>query len=340
MLEVVNNAEDEVKKNIYDKYDLEKYERVVEGNDEDILQKYNEMYKEIKAIVIKKNNAIKKGGSTIEKLQEIEAILESIKKETSTYGLNLIRNKEIQNTNQIIQCLNQLVDKILEKEVYMFNKKEEEFEQQKQQRKQEFEEKQNDINNMKYTFLINPVEVPKVDIGDDVELHKLNYSIDSLKKWSGKQNYNIIFDSKVQGDGKGVLEHIILNKRNLYFISFDDQNNIFGGYLKKSIKKMDSYVRDSKSFVFSLQRNGHVKNKKFPIIKNYEDYAFYMSSNINDCLYCFGGSDYSSDIYAWKIGYKYSFCDYNYYNYRGESYPLRDDTDYFTIKRFVVLEMI
>ncbi|KAL7718241.1 hypothetical protein QTN25_004537 [Entamoeba marina] len=85
MLEVVNNAEDEVKKNIYDKYDLEKYERVVEGNDEDILQKYNEMYKEIKAIVIKKNNAIKKGGSTIEKLQEIEAILESIKKETSTY---------------------------------------------------------------------------------------------------------------------------------------------------------------------------------------------------------------------------------------------------------------
>ncbi|KAL7721462.1 TLDc domain-containing protein [Entamoeba marina] len=97
------------------------------------------------------------------------------------------------------------------------------------------------------------IKVPKVDNDDGIEMTLLSSSIESLCKWSGKQHYNTIFDSKIDGDGKGIIEQRVMNKKNLYFISFDNENNVFGGYVSELINKkdeMEKFGRDSYSDIF------------------------------------------------------------------------------------------
>ncbi|KAL7720416.1 TLDc domain-containing protein [Entamoeba marina] len=168
--------------------------------------------------------------------------------------------------------------------------------------------------------------------------HPLTPSFNKLKEWSGKQNCSVLFDSNIDGYGKGVIEHKVMNKRNLYFISFDNQNNVFGGYVDTIISKTNCFTSDPNAFVFSLIRNGQVKNMNYNI-RN-QGHAFWLQSN-HDQLYVFGGCyDSSYDVNVWKIGYKSNYtckpCDYEY---NGEQQPLRDNTNNYIIKRILVLEM-
>ncbi|KAL7720471.1 TLDc domain-containing protein [Entamoeba marina] len=311
---------------------------------------------------------------------------------------NSIITKEMNNANTMIKCLNQLVDKILEKETTIFNKKEHKFgqqkqqqkkqkkqqiveqknqhrkqifeqknkkqktkqifeqqkqqskrkfKQQKQQRKQEFEEKINDIKNMKFNYH-NTEEgkqlqhIEEIKFENDNELKQLNNSIQSLIEWSGKQNYNVIFDSKIDGNGKGVLENKVMNKKNLYFISFDNHNNVFGGYVDTIINKT-GWIKDINAFVFSLIRKGKVKNKKYVLKQNFEEqYAFYLSPRTYEfCSYCFGKYGYMP-IYVKNKGIVSSWFNSYSYEYNGEQYPLVDDHHRTTFKmeRILVLEMV
>ncbi|KAL7721483.1 TLDc domain-containing protein [Entamoeba marina] len=89
---------------------------------------------------------------------------------------------------------------------------------------------------------------------NDNEMDIINNSMNILKQWSNKNTFNIIFDSRVDGDGwNNVLYNRVLNECNLYFISFDGDNNVYGGYLNTKIDKSTSgYISDRNSFVFSL----------------------------------------------------------------------------------------
>ncbi|KAL7715609.1 TLDc domain-containing protein [Entamoeba marina] len=317
MDEIINqfkSIENDVNQDVYEKYQLNQYEQIIEGNDENVLQQYKTWYEQLEKVVINKNNAIQQSNESI---NQIIGIIEYIKKLTDTNYLQSIVNKEMNNANIMINYLNQIVDKIREKETIQ-NKRE----------KQEFEEKKT-----------KEQYIEEIKFKKDIGLEQFNMSIQSLFEWSGKQNYNIIFDSDLDGDGKGVLENKVIHKRNLYFISFDNENNIFGGYVDTIINKTGR-ITDPNAFVFSLIKNGKMKNIKYNIKNNQQKNVFCLNSNYV-YLYLFGRYDGEGrDILTPKIGFNSEYiCKPVCYEYNGEQQPLRNNTRYYTMKRILVLEM-
>ncbi|KAL7720684.1 TLDc domain-containing protein [Entamoeba marina] len=261
--------------------------------------------------------------------------------------LNSISSIEMKNLNEIKDYGNKLVDKILEKETILFNKQQEELKQLQQQKILEFEEKKNELKGL----IFNKYEIEKQKESDndndmlnskeqqqllnDIEFNVIENSMSKLKEWCGKQKHNIIFDSLIDGDGSdNVLMNKVTNKSHLYFISFDTNNNVFGGYFRKSINVVDSYIEDRKSFVFSLLRNGVMKNLKY-LMHNDRSWSFRLYSGSN-WLYRFG----DGDIGAYKIGEASSYCSQNTYEYYNETKPFVDcGTNPFIIKRIVIMKM-
>ncbi|KAL7720408.1 TLDc domain-containing protein [Entamoeba marina] len=228
---------------------------------------------------------------------------------------------------------------MIDKETIIFNKNEDEFKRQANQRKHKFDEKLQNINQMKYQLddvrspILKELYPNDTKIQQDKEIVELIPSFNKLKEWSGKQKCSIIFDSKIDGDGgNNVLMNKVMNKQNLYFISFDNQNNVFGGYVDTIINKTGDWITDPNAFVFSLIRNGKMKNIKYEI-KN-SQYAFYSLSNDNQ-LYGIGGGH---DIGIWKIGDSNSYCNPHSYEYNGEQHPIVDKFN-FTTKRILVIQM-
>ncbi|KAL7719445.1 TLDc domain-containing protein [Entamoeba marina] len=164
-------------------------------------------------------------------------------------------------------------------------------------------------------------------------------SINILKQWSNKTNFNVIFDSDVDGDGSNnVLNKIVMNKSNLYFITLDENNNVFGGYINVKIIELDEFsgfISDDNAFIFSLIKDGKVKNTKYSIKS--DDFALYLHRNdLNDYLYDFG-----DDICVNRIGNSKSYCQCGLYDYYienpfiGSSHPI----NFFQTKRIIVIEM-
>ncbi|KAL7716463.1 TLDc domain-containing protein [Entamoeba marina] len=186
-------------------------------------------------------------------------------------------------------------------------------------------------------------------IVNDMEMNIINNSIDLLKQWSNKTIFNIIFDSDIDGDGsKNALHNTVFNKNNLYFIHFDGDNNIFGGYISSKIDKssesdndaVDACIRDENSFIFSLMRNGKVNNKRYFMKRNCEDEAFSLWVDDScDALYTFGW-----DIAIYSIGNCNSLffdCDYFRYDYKDDHTPLTDivNMERFEVQRILVIQM-
>ncbi|KAL7714422.1 TLDc domain-containing protein [Entamoeba marina] len=162
-----------------------------------------------------------------------------------------------------------------------------------------------------------------------------------MKEWSGKQHYNIIFDSKIDGDGSNnVLGNKVMNKKNLYFIHFDNRQNIYGGYVNELIGGYSKLINDPNSFVFSLKRNNQNTLKKYLIKQNQHHHAFSLCSNFK-VLYYFGYDDNNCrDITTFKVGDPHSYCLPYSYEYNGENKPLSDGTNNkFTVERILVIQM-
>ncbi|KAL7719960.1 TLDc domain-containing protein [Entamoeba marina] len=154
-----------------------------------------------------------------------------------------------------------------------------------------------------------------------------NSLIQSLKDWSNVDNYTIIYDSDINGDrSRENFLKAVLNKSNLYFITRDNKNNVFGGYLNVKAKEVDKYITDHDIFVFSLIRN----------TKNF-DHVFRLNSF--HYLYRFGGG-YGGDIMmSGLFGYA-SWCNPHSFEYNNEKDPLSvSDTHQFYADRYIVIEM-
>ncbi|KAL7720455.1 TLDc domain-containing protein [Entamoeba marina] len=381
VMKKINEVKEDIKEDINKKYNLEKYEQIIEGSDEDVLTQYETWYDQLEEVVINNTNVIKQKNELVQQLEELNKFIE----------------KEKENNDEIKVTLNSLVYKMIEKKTIIFNKKEEigkvkkeekqneynkenerlekekeellkKFNMEKEQlqkksdkRKQEFKEKLTELDNMKYSCDSNCYRKLS-QISNDENINFAS-SIDKLKKWSGKQHYNIIFDSKM--DDQQALEYKVFNKRNLYFISFDNENNVFGGYVNELINEKDDEITDPNAFVFSLIRNGTIKNMKYNIKKGVEKNAFYLFSNngcgpTNNYLFKFGsissGTIVKSGYYRGKycncldddghdisikcIGRNNSFsCNPVSYEYNGEQQPLRNNSKNYIIKRVLILEM-
>ncbi|KAL7717034.1 TLDc domain-containing protein [Entamoeba marina] len=161
--------------------------------------------------------------------------------------------------------------------------------------------------------------------------------INILKEWTNSKNYTVLFDSDIDGNGaQNSLKNIVFNKSNLYFITIDDTNNIYGGFLFKSIEKVNEFTSDENAFVFSLIRDGVTNNIKYSICKGNESHPFILWSH-RDFLYSFGAG---FDIRVWKIGSNKSSCLPFSFNYRKQRNPLVTIYPHqFEISRILVLEM-
>ncbi|BFU26007.1 trichohyalin, putative [Entamoeba histolytica] len=117
----------------------------------------------------------------------------------------------------------------------------------------------------------------------------------------------------------------------------DEEGNKFGGYVNSKIDEVESCITDQKSFLFSLESNGRIEEmKKFDIKE--QEYAFYLNSQTDDCLFSFG----YGDIVVFKENDKtLSYCQQDSFSYKGISNMIcgKQLPEHFIPKRIIVIEM-
>ncbi|KAL7722954.1 hypothetical protein QTN25_000540 [Entamoeba marina] len=345
----VNTTEVEQVKELLEKYDIVLKDDI---DEKDLILKYESFYGQLKEFIFNKK----------EEIVNVEVMINNLS--GLAYGSQFanILNKKKENTNQIIDCGNRIVERIREIETTIYNNR------------------IKDLNNMKVERLheLKQVKVQQqIDVNDN-EMNIIINSINLLKQWSNQNTYNIIFDSKIDGDGwtDNILHDRVFNRSNVYFITFDTNNNVFGCFITKKIDKSCSYkseerkkttyygitqthhdtllekffnkeeidkpieyIRDENAFVFSLIRDGKVKNTKY-LLKYYSNHSvFRLHTNDNRCrLY-----QLNTDINVNRIGDKMSWCQFSDYDYNEEQHPLIDipngTNNYFEAKRIIVMQM-
>ncbi|BFU21960.1 trichohyalin, putative [Entamoeba histolytica] len=163
--------------------------------------------------------------------------------------------------------------------------------------------------------------------------------IKQIEEWTEKRINNILFDSDIDNWNidTSVFDQRIWNKEDIIIIIEDSRGNKFGGYVNSKIDKVESYIYDSKSFLFSLESNGRIKGmKKFDI--KYPEYAFILHNKSDNCLFEFGLGGYS-DIHVYKENNKTkSYCIQDSFDYKGIENALCGKYR-FTPKRIIVIEM-
>ncbi|BFU25442.1 trichohyalin, putative [Entamoeba histolytica] len=109
--------------------------------------------------------------------------------------------------------------------------------------------------------------------------------IKQIEEWTERRINNILFDSDIDDWNRNtsVFDQRIMNKEHIIIIIKDEEGNKFGGYVNSKIDKVDGYIYDSKSFVFSLESKGRMKGmKKFDIEQ--PEYAFWLDNQTVNCL--------------------------------------------------------
>ncbi|BFU26198.1 trichohyalin, putative [Entamoeba histolytica] len=166
--------------------------------------------------------------------------------------------------------------------------------------------------------------------------------IKQIEELTERRINNILFDSYYDNWNKNtsVFDQRLMNKENIIIIIEDSDGNKFGGYVNSKIDEVGHYIKDSHSFLFSLESKGRMKRmKKFDIIE--QEYAFWLDNQSSDGLFSFGCGLIGNrcDIYVYKDNDKtLSFCKQNSFKYEGISKALCGK-ELFTTKRIIVIEM-
>ncbi|BFU22917.1 trichohyalin, putative [Entamoeba histolytica] len=162
--------------------------------------------------------------------------------------------------------------------------------------------------------------------------------IKQIEEWTERRINNILFDSYVDDWNKktSVFKQRIMNKKHVIIIIEDSEGNKFGGYVNEKIDKVDDYIYDSQSFLFSLESKGRMEGmKKFDIKQ--PQFAFRLFNQSDDWLFEFG--DRFGDIRVYKENNKTeSYCCQWSFDYKGIENALCGH-QFFTPKRIIVIEM-
>ncbi|KAL7712207.1 TLDc domain-containing protein [Entamoeba marina] len=302
-------AFDEFKKEVYEdvktKFNLEKYSQEVEGSDEDVMLQYETWYDQLSEVVINHDNRLKTMHELVHLIQQ-----------------------EDKNMDEVKLVLNRLIQKMIEKQNAINEAKLKEF----KTLKKSYDTKI--VETFPNSFTTLPL---------DELLPQLEVSFNYLKEWSNRNEFKVLFDSITDGDGSNnTLSDKVIGRSQVFFITFDDKLNVFGGYIENRITQFDSYVNDSSSFTFSLIRNGKLKNIRYLVKSDKREIAFYLCSN-SDSLYSFGRKySYSNegDIFINKIGTESSKCRQICFSYNGDQKPYVDkNSENFSVQRLLVIEM-
>ncbi|KAL7720415.1 hypothetical protein QTN25_002450 [Entamoeba marina] len=159
VIKKINDVKNDVNVDVKLKYNLDKYNKIVEGSDSDVLTQYETWYDQLAKVVINNNNTIQQSNEAKEQLNEL---VEFIINSKVNDNMDEIFNKEKKNNNLLKETLNSVVDKMIDKETIIFNKNEDELKRQANQRKHEFDEKLQNINQMKYQLDVVTIPIEKL----------------------------------------------------------------------------------------------------------------------------------------------------------------------------------
>ncbi|KAL7714044.1 TLDc domain-containing protein [Entamoeba marina] len=188
---------------------------------------------------------------------------------------------------------------------------------------------------IKSNKLISEIVSTKNNIKDKIFHEIMCELVKNIPKASNCLRCKVIFDSKNCIGCREELLKSIRNKRNLYFITIDDDRNVFGGYVHETIEDSDSEinVNDKNSFVFSLFINEIVKISTYPIKDSCSENAFtFYNKEEGDALYEFG-----EGFVVFTIGDQNSYLEEGYYAYDNENNTIREYGK-FAINRIIVIQ--
>ena len=166
--------------------------------------------------------------------------------------------------------------------------------------------------------------------------------IKQIEKWCELKLGEVLFDSDIDdwSTNKSTFPNKILNKSKIVFVIEDINKNKFGCYLNTNTGNIcDKWVMtDKKTFLFSLQSNGRIKEgmMKFEIRNTIFGIYIYSSSSID---WLFGiGSGCSIEVFKKHKKFS-SYCIQNLsFDFHGYDYALCGSKN-FSPTRFVVIQM-
>ena len=267
----------------------------------------------------------------LQNIESFEHKFNELKNQIDTLKNNYLNEKK-ECENKIYQFERKIVNKIDELEKNALKQHEEEMEKIKNQYKQ-----------MRNQYPLNS----KLN---DMMLE--NKEMKQIEEWTNKKYSEVIFDSdKDDWSENEPFKSRVLNKSNLIFLIEDFEGQKFGGYINAKIDKAlnkgngwenGSAIEDPNAFVFSLNSNGRLNGMMKFGIKD-KTKAFLLNDSNETWLFLIG-RDKGNDICIEKQPNKSkSYCANRNFNYEnnenaliGKVYP----NNYFTPKRFVVIQMI
>ncbi|KAL7718537.1 TLDc domain-containing protein [Entamoeba marina] len=157
--------------------------------------------------------------------------------------------------------------------------------------------------------------------------------LQNLQTWSGFDDFNLIYDSDLDGFSNAVFVQKVLNHPNLYFINIDDHMNVFGCFMKKGVTKPDHREQDNDHFIFSLCTNSLSSPKQSPP-KNgqrlgvclFEHHTLYSFGNASGCVFFNPNTKLSGS----DLGDTYEFLSNN---------DLIGNREFFQSERIIVVQM-
>ena len=339
----MNKLKEQSEGDVVKKYELDKQ---VEMTDEMKNMEYEELkaylekkYDQMNEIQVNKEIENKERNKCFESINKGIEAMDKLK--SMTENINDIEEYDSINMNNVNIMINRIVDMMIDNE------------------KKECQQRIEEINKLRKPTTTNEViEIKKGNVTKAYKMtsKKLNNrgnneyiynNIETLETWSGHQVNNVLYDSEKDDKDGTIFANKILKHQHLYFIVIDSDDNVFGHYNEGTISKTGIYVRDEKSFMFTLNNNNRCGIKKFQLKSNEFEHSVYVCNNTgNDYSYYYCGNGNSGYCAIGSIGQTNGsgICDMS------KSYEGINRTDLigrdpgtksisFTTKRLIVLEM-
>ncbi|KAL7712521.1 hypothetical protein QTN25_009845 [Entamoeba marina] len=165
---------------------------------------------------------------------------------------------------------------------------------------------------------------------DEKKIHEF------FKNWTGKNDYNVLFDTDIHGDGKEDVATVIQSTQQLFIVVFDKSGSAFGGFIKKKSRKYNGSEYDTE--LFSLYYSNHLILLKYNISRGEENSSFNLLPSSN-CLFRFGYGDLAVSSISSPTSMTYPFCFTYPSNFQGLTPEAETNTHQFTVERFIIFEL-
>ncbi|KAL7714626.1 TLDc domain-containing protein [Entamoeba marina] len=290
--------------------DTQLYEKKLVGSYEEVKVQYQEMYDTL--------------GNHLVNSQEYVGVLERlmIQLEGILLFFQKICDSEHLKMNKIAESVKILTENMIEAS----RKAYEEEKEKQEQRALDVKKK------------VTKVTDKMIQTSDNVaQIKQLAKSYKYFKEWSQKEKCTIIYDSNVQNKALNQsFNNKLLNKNNLFIVNFDKNNNVFGVFLKDSIKTI-GITNQHQSFIFSL-KTGDVVDRPMMWKLNDGCYSNIQLFENEDILYQIGES---SGFTIYKVGMNESYCFDLSLGFKGIEDDDLTNSNYeeYVVERIIVLEM-